>query len=170
MSDEVRDLHYIQYCGMHQLLNPQLGDYARLLPSRLHQILMGHEHGVVLSVIEIKVVVLQSWDLSQLGSNYAYPLRDVRSDQCILKIMWDAVAVNHASQRRYVIWKDRRDLLRVSQIITMLTSLLSCGVSTTRTTSNGRGCLQFPSRRHLYSYRKLSINHYLCKDLPNRYL
>jgi hypothetical protein len=103
MSAKVRDLHHVQYHGLRELLNPWLGDYVRLLPSHLHQISVRHEHRVVLSVTKIEIIVLQCWDLSQLASFYAYPLRDVRGDQCILEVPWNVVVVNCASQRWDVI-------------------------------------------------------------------
>jgi hypothetical protein len=86
MLAKMRDLHDIQYCGLRELLNPRLGDYARLLPSHIHQISKGHEHRMVLFVSKVKVIVLQGWDLSQLASNYVYPLRDVRADQSVLEV------------------------------------------------------------------------------------
>jgi hypothetical protein len=59
MSAKMRNLHYIQYHGLRHLLNPWLGDYLRLLPSGLRQISMGCEHGVVLSISKVKIIVLQ---------------------------------------------------------------------------------------------------------------
>jgi hypothetical protein len=64
MPTKMRDLRYIEYRGLHQLFYPRLGDYARILPSRLHQISMGSEHGIVLSISKVKVIVLQCCDLS----------------------------------------------------------------------------------------------------------
>jgi hypothetical protein len=53
-----------------------------------------------------------------------YPLRDVRSDQRVLEIMWDIVMVNRTNQRWDVVQQDRQDLLRISQIIAVFASLL----------------------------------------------
>jgi hypothetical protein len=103
MSAKVRYLHHIEYRGLCELLNPRLGDYARILPSHLHQISIGHEHRVVLYVPKVEIIVLQGWDLSQLDFFYVYPLWDVRGDQCILGVPWNVVAVNHASQSQDVI-------------------------------------------------------------------
>jgi hypothetical protein len=71
---------------------------VRLLPSRLHQVSMRCEHRIVLSISKVEVIVLQQWDLSQLIPNYAYSFWDVRGDQSVLEVLWDAVAVNHAIQ------------------------------------------------------------------------
>jgi hypothetical protein len=83
------------------------------------------EDRIVLPVSEVEVTDLESWDQSQLGSNCTYPLQEVRSDQRVFKITWDVVMVNCTSQRWDVVWKDRRDLLRVSQIIVVFASFLS---------------------------------------------
>jgi hypothetical protein len=104
MSVEVRDLHDIQYRGLCELLYPRLGDYARFLPNRLHQISMGHKHRVVLSASKVEITILQGWDLSQLASNYVYPLRDVHGDQSLLEVSWNDVAVHRTSQRQDLIW------------------------------------------------------------------
>jgi hypothetical protein len=103
MSTKMRNFHDIQYSGLHQDLYPRPGYYARILPSCLHQVSMRCVHGVVLSIDDIEITVLQGWDLSQLASKYAYPLRDVRGDQSVLIFLWDVVAVNRASQRRDII-------------------------------------------------------------------
>jgi hypothetical protein len=58
---------------------------------------------MVFSVSKVKVNVLQGWDLSQLDSNYVYPLWDVRSDQSVLVVLGDVVAVNDAIQRHDII-------------------------------------------------------------------
>jgi hypothetical protein len=84
MLAKVRNIHDIQYHELYQLLNERLGDYVRLLPSCLHQVSMRCKHGVVISISEVKVVVLQRWDLSQLASFYADPLWDVCDDQNVL--------------------------------------------------------------------------------------
>lgn len=128
---------------------------------------MGREHGVVLYAAEIKVIILQGWGLSQLVSNYAYPLRDVHSDQHVLKVTWDVFMVNHASQRRYIIWQERWDLLHISHIVAVLASLLS---STARTKSSQGGCLQSPSRQRLYSYIHKSLSPELHENLLHRLL
>jgi hypothetical protein len=98
MSTKVRNIHDIQYHGLREILYPQLGDYVRLLPSHIHQVSMRCEHRVVLPVVEIEIVVLQRWDQSQIASNHAYPLQDVRGDQCVLEVSWDVVAVDRANQ------------------------------------------------------------------------
>jgi hypothetical protein len=99
MSAKMRNFHYIKYSGLHQLLNPRMGDYVRVFPSCLHQVSMTGKHGVALSVSKVKVIVLQGWDLSQLASNYAYPLRYVHGDKSVLLVPWDVVTVNRANQR-----------------------------------------------------------------------
>jgi hypothetical protein len=103
MSAKMRDLHDVQYCGLRDLLYPRLGDYVSLLPSRLHQVSMRCEHCIVLSVSEFEFIVVQRWDFSQLDSFYMDPLWDVCGDQNVLKVLWDVVMVNHASERRDVI-------------------------------------------------------------------
>jgi hypothetical protein len=55
---------------------------------------MRGEHGVVIFVSKVKVTILQGWDLSQMDSNYAYSLQDVRGDQCVLVVPWDFFLVN----------------------------------------------------------------------------
>ena len=64
MLSEVSGLHYIQDHRLRELLNPWLGDYARLLPSRSHQIPMRRDHHIFLPISEVKVFILQSWDMS----------------------------------------------------------------------------------------------------------
>ena len=64
MSTEVGYLHYIQDHRLRELLYPWLGDYAQLLPSRPHKISMGCEHGVVISIAEVKFAFIQGGDLS----------------------------------------------------------------------------------------------------------
>jgi hypothetical protein len=44
---------------MHELLNPRMGDQARLLPICLHQISVRHEHRAVISVSNVEVIVIQ---------------------------------------------------------------------------------------------------------------
>jgi hypothetical protein len=117
-----------------------LGNYLGLLPSHLHQVPMRCEHRIVLPVSEVEVTDLESWDQSQLRSDCAYPLREVRSDQRVLKVTWDTVMTNCTSQRWDVLWQDRWDLLRVSQIIVVLASFLSRGSA--RPTCSRGGCLQ----------------------------
>jgi hypothetical protein len=51
--------------------------------------------------------------------------RNVRGEHRILKISRDNVVVNITDQRQNIFRKDRRDLLRVSHITMMLTSLFS---------------------------------------------
>jgi hypothetical protein len=104
MSAKVGDFNHIQDRGVHELLNPRLGDYIGLLPICLHQVPMRHEYRIVLLVSRVEVIDLEIWDLSQLGSNCTYPLQEVHSDQCVFEIMWDTVVVNHAIQRRDVFW------------------------------------------------------------------
>jgi hypothetical protein len=53
---------------------------------------------------------------------------------------WDIVTTNHASQRWDVVGKDRRDLLRIRQIVMVLASFLSRGSA--RPTCSRGGCLQ----------------------------
>jgi hypothetical protein len=65
---------------------------------------MWHEHRVVLSVSKVEIIILQGWDLSQLASDHAYPLRDVHGDQSVLVVPWDVVRVNRTIQRRDIIW------------------------------------------------------------------
>jgi hypothetical protein len=65
---------------------------------------MRGEHGVVLSVANIEIIVIQGWDLSQLDFDYMYPLRYVCGDQSVLIVPWDVVMINHSSQMRDVIW------------------------------------------------------------------
>jgi hypothetical protein len=120
------------------------------------------EHHIVLLVSEVEVTDLESWDQSQLRSNYTYPLREVCSDQRVFELTWDTVMVNHASQRWDVVWQDRWDLLRVSQIIAVFASFLS---SVARTSSSRWGCLQSTSRRCLYSYRHDFLSHEVYKNL-----
>jgi len=86
MLAKVRDLHHVEYHGLRELLYPRLGDDVRLLSNRLHQISVRCEHHVVLSITKVEIIVLQCWDLSQLAFFYAYPLQDVRDDQCILEV------------------------------------------------------------------------------------
>jgi hypothetical protein len=85
-----------------------------------------------------------------------YPLWDVRNDQCVLEIPWDAVAVNRDSQRQGVVRQDLWDLLRVSQIVEVLASFFS---SAARMSSSRWGCLQSASRRCMYSHRHDSLIH-----------
>jgi hypothetical protein len=98
------------------------------------------QHRIVLSVSEVEVVDLESWDQSQLGSNCVYPLREVRSDERVLKVTRDTVMANCTSQRQGVVRQDRWDLLRVSQIIAVFSSFLSHGSA--RPSSSRGGCLQ----------------------------
>jgi hypothetical protein len=125
MLSEVGNLHHIQDYRSCDLLNPWLGDYIGLLPSHLHQVSMQHENCILISISKVEVTDLQSWDQSQLGSNCAYPPREVRNDQRVFKFMWYTFTVNRAIQRRGVVRQDRRDLLHVSQIIAVLPSFLS---------------------------------------------
>jgi hypothetical protein len=145
MSAKVRNLHDIQYCGLCEPLYPQLGDYVRVLTSHLHQVSIRCEHRVDLPVTEIQIVVLQRWALSQLASNHAYPLRDVCGDQCVLEVPWDVVVVDHAIQGRDINRQDQQDLLHISQIVTVISSLLSSGVTMDRMTSSQGGIFQSPS-------------------------
>jgi hypothetical protein len=103
MSAKMRNLHHVEYSGLHQLLYPQLGDAAKLLPIGIRKKSMGREHGIVLSVVEIEITILQGWDLSQLTSHYTYSLWNIHGHQCVLKILWDAIAVNCTSQGKDII-------------------------------------------------------------------
>jgi hypothetical protein len=84
------------------------GELSWASSSRLHQVPMWCEHRIVLSVSEVEVVDLESWDQSQLRSNCVYPLREVRSDECVLKVMRDTVMANCTSQWQGVVRQDRR--------------------------------------------------------------
>jgi len=53
------NLHHIEYSGLHQLLNPRLGDNVRLLPSSLCEVSAGCKHNIVLSISKVEVDVLQ---------------------------------------------------------------------------------------------------------------
>jgi hypothetical protein len=53
------NLHHIEYSGLHQLLNPWLGDRVRLLLSGLRPVFVGCEHFIVLSISKVEVIVLQ---------------------------------------------------------------------------------------------------------------
>jgi hypothetical protein len=54
-----------------------------------------------------------------------YPLREVHNDQRVFEITQGMLSWLTTSQRRDVVWQDRRDLLRVSQIIAVFASFLS---------------------------------------------
>jgi hypothetical protein len=144
MSIKVGDLHHVQDRGSREILNPRLGDYLGLLPSRLHHLPLRHEHRIVLPISEVEVIDLERWDQSQLGSNCVYPLQEVLSDEHVLKVTWDIVMDNYTSQRRSVVRQDRRDLLCDSQIIVVFASFLNRGSA--RPSSGRGGCLQ-SSRR-----------------------
>jgi hypothetical protein len=99
MSFEVWYLHHVKNGGPRDVHGPWLGDYLRLLPHFLGQILMSGEHPIVLAISQIEVIDLQHQNLSQLWSNCVYPLREVRSDQCVVEVPRDTVMTNRASQR-----------------------------------------------------------------------
>jgi hypothetical protein len=65
------------------------------------------EHHIVLSISKVKIIDLECWDQSQLCSDCVYPFWEVRSDECVLEIMWDTVMTNRASQRLDVVKQDR---------------------------------------------------------------
>jgi hypothetical protein len=98
------NLRHIEHSGLHQLLNPWMGDQVRLLPSCLCQVSVGCDHSIVLPISEIEFVVLQQWDLSQMALDYAYSLRNVLGDQHVLIVSWNVVAVNRASQWWNIVW------------------------------------------------------------------
>jgi hypothetical protein len=59
MLAKMMNLHHVKYSGLHEIFNPWLGDYVRILPSGLHQVSVGCDHGIVISISKVKFVVLQ---------------------------------------------------------------------------------------------------------------
>ena len=58
VTTKMGNLHHIEHSGLHELLNPRLGDQVRLLPIFLRQISMECEHSIVLSISKVEVIVL----------------------------------------------------------------------------------------------------------------
>ena len=99
MSSEVWYLHHVQDSGPRDVHGPRLGDDLQLLPLFLGQILVWCEHAIVFVVSQVEFIDIQCHNMSQLWSNYMYPLREVRSDQCVVEVPQDVVTTNRASQR-----------------------------------------------------------------------
>jgi hypothetical protein len=93
VSSEVRNLHDIEQGRLREVMGPQLGDYLRILPLSLSHVLMWEEHVVKFVIFEVEVAKLQRRNLILVCSNCAYPLREVRSDQGILKISRYVVSI-----------------------------------------------------------------------------
>jgi hypothetical protein len=127
MSSKVGDLHHVQDRQPCNLFNPWLGNNLGLLPHHLHQVPMWCKHHIFLSVSKVEITNLEIWDQSQLRSNCVYPLREVNSDMCVLKVTRDVVMNNYASQMWDVFGKDQRDLFRIRQIVMVLGYFLSRG-------------------------------------------
>jgi hypothetical protein len=141
MYAEVGDLHEIKDRRSCNILDPWLGNYLGILSSCIHHVPMQCEHRIVISVSQVEITNIKSWHQPQLWSDYAYPLWEVRSDDPVLKVMRDVFTTNCASQRWDVVRKDRRDLIRIHQIIAVLSSFLGRGLA--RPTCSRGGCLQF---------------------------